>query len=92
MFSTENWKRDNTEVEKLMQLFQLTISELAKRDNKDEVAVRIINNVLIFPLRPTRINQGARRAKPSRAKINYLDCLVVWGGQRLWGQSGCFFR
>lgn len=41
-FSTENWKRDNTEVEKLMQLFQLTISELAKRDNKDEVAVRII--------------------------------------------------
>ena len=25
-----------------MQLFQLTISELAKRDNKDEVAVRII--------------------------------------------------
>ncbi|MDZ4661717.1 MAG: polyprenyl diphosphate synthase [Pseudomonadota bacterium] len=41
-FSTENWQRDKVEVEKLMQLFQATISELAERDNKDEVAVRII--------------------------------------------------
>lgn len=41
-FSTENWKREKTEVEKLMLLFQSTISELANRENKEVVAVRII--------------------------------------------------
>ena len=41
-FSTENWQREKAEVEKLMLLFEATISELSQRENKAEVAVRII--------------------------------------------------
>ncbi len=41
-FSTENWHREKTEVDKLMQLFRATISELKERENNNEVAVRII--------------------------------------------------
>lgn len=41
-FSTENWKREKAEVEKLMQLFQVVVNELIDRENKEEVAVRII--------------------------------------------------
>jgi len=68
-FSTENWKREQEEVEGIMNLFRETFSTAAERLHKKGVRVHTIGDLSLFP---QDIKEGVEHWKRETAKNNKL--------------------
>ncbi len=68
-FSTENWQRDQEEVEGIINLFRETFSTAAERLHKKGVRVHTIGDLSLFP---QDIKEGVKRWKKETAKNTKL--------------------
>jgi len=68
-FSTENWHRDQTEVEGIMNLFRETFSTTAERLHKKGIRVHTIGDLSLFP---QDIKEGVEHWKKETTKNNKL--------------------
>jgi undecaprenyl diphosphate synthase len=68
-FSTENWHREQTEVEGIMNLFRETFSTAAERLHKKGIRVHTIGDLSLFP---QDIREGVEHWKSETAKNKKL--------------------
>ncbi len=79
-FSTENWKRPQDEVSKLMGLFLVLLQKEVKKMNEDNIRIRIIGDRNVFS---EEIQEHIVKAEKSTAKNTglALNIAVNYGGR-----------
>jgi len=81
-FSTENFKRPREEVERLFDLFEEYLNNVAKdeRIHKNRVRVRAIGKIQLFP---ERVREAIKRAEESTKGYNgfLLNLAMAYGGR-----------
>lgn len=81
-FSTENWNRSSEEVDYLMKLFEVGLSDRQNREKfqKDGVRVRIIGQKVRLPLSLQKIIQEVEEATQEQNTL-FLNLAVSYGGR-----------
>ena len=78
-FSTENWKRPQNEVNTIMNLFDQYIEECFKEMEEDDVHIRFIGNLTVFP--PSLREKMEKIDRETAYKSFVLNIAVNYGGR-----------
>ena len=79
-FSTENWNRSKTEVSALMHLFKYNLLSYTKKLKKDNVRLRIIGDISMFPKKLQSVFQQSIDETKDGNKID-LVLAINYGGR-----------
>jgi undecaprenyl diphosphate synthase len=82
-FSTENWKRNQTEVEFLLYLFEINLNKMKPSMQKEGVRLRTIGNLEPFPLSLKRLITDVEAETASNNRIELVLALNYGGRDEL---------
>lgn len=80
IFSTENWKRDKTEIEWLMNLFRQFFDQQLERFHQKNIRVKVIGNLMMLPQDiQDRIKKGEKLTKDNTGVT--ITLAMSYGGR-----------